>query len=134
MFLWGSIAIGLFIIDALTSGALLLGFSISAFITAIISSTVSFSIQVLTFVSIGIILSIFIIPKMRKVPELKSYSDSLEGVIIKASQDMINGEIYQEKVKGIFWNIKPLENIKKDQKIKITKVDKENNYLLVKGE
>lgn len=134
MFFWGVIAVLLFIIDMLTSTALLLGFSISALIVAGVSNLIPNWSQALVFAVIGITLTLTLIPKLRKVPETKTYSDSLEGLTIKASTNMEAGTIYQEKVKGTFWNIKCVENIDENQKIKVIKVDKENNCLIMKGE
>lgn len=134
MLFWGCLAIILFIIDAITTGALLLGFSISAFITATITLIAPLWVQVLFFLILGIALTLFIVPKIKKTPEVKSYGDSLEGLVLKSFDDMLEGEIYQAKVKGTFWNIKAIENINKNQNMKIIKVDKENNCLIVKGE
>lgn len=134
MFFWICIALILFIIDLLTSGALVIGFTISAIITAILSVVFPFVLEVICFVIISVLLTIYLIPKIRKVPELKSYGDSLEGIIIKATCDMVSDEIYQYKVKGVFWNIKSTENISKNQNMKIIKIDKDNNLLIVKGE
>ena len=134
MLFWGCLAIILFIIDAITTGALLLGFSISAFITATITLVAPLWVQVLFFLVLGILLTLVILPKIKKSPEVKSYGDTLEGLILKSCDDMIEGEVYQAKVKGTFWNIKAIENINKNQNMKIIKVDKENNCLIVKGE
>lgn len=134
MLFWGCLAIILFIIDAITTGALLLGFSISAFITATATLIAPLWIQVLFFLILGIVLTLFIVPKIKKTPEVKSYGDSLEGLVLKSFDDMLEGEIYQAKVKGTFWNMKAIENINKNQNMRIVKVDKENNCLIVKGE
>lgn len=134
MIFWGILAIILFTIDALTSTALLIGFSISAIITSGLSIIFPLWAQIAFFIVAGIILTVIIVPKLKKVPEVKNYGDSLEGVTLKASSDMIANELYQEKVKGTFWNIKCVDNIVKNQTIKIIKVDKENNCLIVKGE
>lgn len=134
MIFWGILAIILFTIDALTSTALLIGFSISAIITSGLSIIFPLWAQIAFFIVAGIILTVIIVPKLKKVPEVKNYGDSLEGVTLKASSDMIANELYQEKVKGTFWNIKCVDDIVKNQTIKIIKVDKENNCLIVKGE
>ena len=134
MVFWGILAIVLFIIDALTSTALLIGFSISAIITSGLSIIFPLWAQIAFFIVAGIILTVIIVPKLKKVPEVKNYGDSLEGVTLKASSNMIANELYQEKVKGTFWNIKCVDDIVKNQTIKIIKVDKENNCLIVKGE
>ena len=134
MIFWGILAIILFTIDALTSTALLIGFSISAIITSGLSIIFPLWAQIAFFIVAGIILTVIIVPKLKKVPEVKNYGDSLEGVTLKASSNMIANELYQEKVKGTFWNIKCVDDIVKNQTIKIIKVDKENNCLIVKGE
>lgn len=134
MFSWGIIAVILFILDIMTSNALLIGFAISALITFGLSIILPLWAEVAFFIIVGTILTIVIIPKLRKVPKVQTYSDSLEGVTFKASTDMVANELYQEKVKGTFWNIKCTENITTNQTIKIIKVDKENNCLIVEGE
>ena len=134
MVFWGILAIVLFIIDALTSTALLIGFSISAIITSGLSIIFPLWAQIAFFIVAGIILTVIIVPKLKKVPEVKNYGDSLEGVTFKANTDMVVNELYQEKVKGTFWNIKCVNDITKNQTIKIIKVDKDNNCLIVKGE
>lgn len=134
MFFWICIALILFIIDLLTSGALVIGFTVSAIITAMLSVILPVALEVVCFVIMSVLLTVYLIPKIRKVPEFKSYGDSLEGIIIKANCDMVSDEIYQYKVKGVFWNIKSTENINKNQNMKIIKIDKENNCLIVKGE
>lgn len=134
MIYWGILALVLFIADVLTSTALLIGFSISAIITSILSIVIPLWAQITFFIVAGILLTIVIVPKLRKVPEVKNYGDSLEGITIKASTDMIADELYQEKVKGTFWNIKCVDDVSKNQTIKIIKVDKENNCLITKGE
>lgn len=134
MIYWGILALILFVVDALTSTALLVGFSISAIITSGLSAILPFWFEITFFTISGILLTIVIVPKLKKVPEIKNYGDSLEGVTFKANTDMIANELYQEKVKGTFWNIKCVDDITKNQTIKIIKVDKENNCLIVKGE
>lgn len=134
MVFWGILAIILFIVDALTSTALLIGFSISAIITSVLSIILPPRVQIMLFIIIGIILTIIAVPKLRKIPEIKSYGDSLEGLTLKASTDMIANELYQEKIKGTFWNVKCIDNVVKNQTIKIIKIDKENNCLIMKGE
>lgn len=134
MVYWGILALILFIVDTLTSTALLVGFSISAIITSGLSAILPFWVEIIFFIIAGTLLTIVIVPKLKKVPEVKNYGDSLDGVTLKASNDMIANELYQEKVKGTFWNIKCVDNITKNQTIKIIKVDKENNCLIVKGE
>lgn len=134
MVFWGILAVILFAIDIITSYILLIGFAISAIITFGLSIILPLWAQVAFFIITGVILTIVIIPRLRKIPKVKTYSDSLEGVTFKASTDMVANELYQEKVKGTFWNIKCAENITKNQTIKIIKVDKENNCLIVEGE
>ena len=134
MFFWICIALILFIIDLLTSGALVIGFTVSAIITSVLSVVLPFWVEVICFVIMSGLLTVYLVPKITKVPNLKSYGDNLEGVVIKASCDMVIDEVYQEKVKGVFWNIKSIETINKNDNIKIIKVDKENNCLIVKGE
>lgn len=134
MVFWGILAVILFAIDIITSYILLIGFAISAIITFGLSIILPLWAQVAFFIITGVILTIILIPKLRKIPKVKTYSDSLEGITFKASTDMIANELYQEKVKGTFWNIKCTENITTNQTIKIIKVDKENNCLIVEGE
>lgn len=134
MIFWGILAVMLLVADALTSTTLLVGFSISAIITSGLSTILPLWTQITFFIIVGILSTIIIVPKLKKVPEVKNYEDSLKGVTLKASTDMIANELYQEKVKGTFWNVKCVNNITKNQTIKIIKVDKENNCLIVEGE
>lgn len=135
MIFWGILAIVLFIVDALTSTALLIGFAISAIVTSILSVVMPVWSQIALFVIVGIILTVIIVPKLRKVPEVKNYSDALEGVTIKATSFMLANQVYQEKVKGTFWNVKSIDSdIVENQTMKIVKVDRENNCLIVRGE
>lgn len=131
---WLILALILFLIDMITATALVIGFSISALITAVISIFLPFLFQLICFFIIGVILTITFVPKLRKIPKVQSYIDSLEGCQIKASCDMVANELYQEQVKGVFWNIKCTTDVKKHQIITIIKIDKESNCLIMKGE
>ena len=134
MIFWAILAVVLFTIDALTSTALLIGFSISALITACLSIVAPLWIQIICFVGVGILLTLMIAPKLRKVPGVKNYSDSLEGVTLRASCDMNANELYQEKVKGTFWNVRCTSDVTANQLITVIQVDKDNNCLIMKGE
>lgn len=134
MFFWEILAIILFVLDISNFTTLLIGFSISAIITSKFATILSFKAELILFIITGILLTIIIRPKLKKTPTIKNYEDNLEGVILKSSNDMITNKLYQENVNGIFWNIKSTENIAKNQTIKVIKVDKENNYLIVKSE
>lgn len=131
---WLILALSLFIIDMITATALVIGFSISALITAGISIFLPFIYQLICFFIIGLCLTITLVPKLRKIPKVQSYIDSLEGVQFKASCDMVADTLYQEQVKGVFWNIKCTNDVKAHQTITIIKVDKENNCLIMKGD
>lgn len=132
---WGLLGLALLIIDGLTSALLLLGYGLAGLITMAFSKFTPFYMQVIIFIVSGTLMSLYIVPKLRKTPKIKNYEESLIDVSFIATSDVKAGVKCQEKIKGTYWNvICENEDIIVGKKFKVIKVDKENNLLIVKGE
>ena len=132
---WGLLGLVLLVVDALTSTFLLLGYGLAGIITMAFSRVVPFYMQVIIFIVIGTLMSLYIVPKLRKTPKTKTYEESLIDTSFVATSEAKMGTKCQEKIKGTYWNIVCAdEDIVVGKKFKVVKVDKENNVLIVKGE
>ena len=67
MFFWICIALILFIIDLLTSGALVIGFTVSAIITAMLSVILPVALEVVCFVIMSVLLIVHSIASYKNV-------------------------------------------------------------------
>lgn len=128
---WGVLALLLLVIDAITSALLLFGFGIAGLITMAFSRVMPFYTQVIIFFVTGTLISIYIVPKLRKIPKTKNYEESLIGIVFNASEDIKTGKTNQQKVKGTYWNVITNEDVSKGETLEIIKINKENNTLEV---
>lgn len=131
---WGLIGASLLIIDAITSAFLLLGFGIAGLVTMACAKFLPLYAEILIFAISGTLMSLYIVPKVRKVPKTKNFEESLVDTEFLATQDMEANEKYQEKIKGTYWNIMCEHKVSVGDKLKVVKVDSKYNLLIVKGE
>lgn len=131
---WGIFGLSLLIIDAVTSILLLSGYGLASIITMALAIFTPFYMQVLIFAVSGTLISLYIIPKLRKTQNVQTYEESLIDITFTAKQPMLAGKIYQEKVKGVYWNIISDNDIALEQTLRVKDIDKKNNLLKVIGE
>lgn len=131
---WSVLALVLLVIDALTSVYFLIGFGISALMTMAFSNFVQIPIQISIFLIGGTLISLYIVPKLKKIPKTKTFTDELVGTTFILQENVNKHCETQLKVKGVFWKVISEEDLKIGEKAFVKSIDIKNNTLKIKGE
>ncbi|EDS77767.1 nodulation efficiency protein D [Clostridium botulinum C str. Eklund] len=133
--LWIIISIVAFLIDISTSSFLFIWFTIGGVIATILSlMEFSFTVQIITFIIISIVLMLICYPIIRRtikktVPITETMEQEYIGDEFVIEKDVEDKAII--KYNGIYWTVKSVEGkIEKGSKVKIVAI--EGNKLLIK--
>lgn len=125
--MWLAIFIVLLVIEFSTVNLVSIWFAISAIIAMIIAAIgVDISIQILVFTICGVLLLICTRDWAKKQTKNRNVKTNYEAIIGKngiALEDIKKENKGYVKVEGLEWSAQASEEIKKDEKIKVTDIE-----------
>lgn len=125
--MWLAIFIVLLVIEFSTVNLVSIWFAISAIIAMIIAAVgVDISIQILVFTICGVLLLICTRDWAKKQTKNRNVKTNYEAIIGKngiALEDIKKENKGYVKVEGLEWSAQASEEIKKDEKIKVTDIE-----------